>query len=211
MGRAERKWKERDRLGRRLAPAAALGGVDLRTFTTPQLHHPVHRPHATMICRRCLLRFGRQTGQRIASRALSTTDSLPAQTITAQTTTATDPQPNGLPTATSTSIAQPFSSPDTYTDLPTQSHQSKKPVVVPSSVPAGTVLKGLNFMKNKPDPVAMEDNEYPAWLWTVLAKSEESGSMDSAEGDLFGMAFWFKSTRLVTNSFIQQNRRSNVG
>nr|POF26207.1 54s ribosomal protein l37, mitochondrial [Quercus suber] len=56
-----------------------------------------------------------------------------------------------------------------------------------SSVRAGTVLKGLNFLKNKPDPVALEDREYPDWLWTVLeaskAKAEAGGS--GSEGDLF--------------------------
>lgn len=55
-----------------------------------------------------------------------------------------------------------------------------------SSVPAGTVLKGLNFMKNKQDPVALEDHEYPAWLWTALEKKADAmGSGKEAEGDLF--------------------------
>ena len=57
-----------------------------------------------------------------------------------------------------------------------------------SSVPGGTVLKGLNFMKGKNDPVALEDEEYPPWLWGVLddvkgGKEEEVGDT----GDLFGM------------------------
>jgi large subunit ribosomal protein L54 len=37
-------------------------------------------------------------------------------------------------------------------------------------------LKGLNFLKNKTDPVAMEDSEYPPWLWDILnpkAKAED--------------------------------------
>ncbi|WPG97990.1 Hypothetical protein R9X50_00077300 [Acrodontium crateriforme] len=54
-----------------------------------------------------------------------------------------------------------------------------------SSVPAGTVLKGLNFLKNKTDPVALEDAEYPAWLWKVLEKKEDSAKKDAVEGDLF--------------------------
>lgn len=52
-----------------------------------------------------------------------------------------------------------------------------------SSVPAGTPLKGLNFYKNKTDPVAMEDSEYPSWLWTAL--TPEGKKEEAAEGDLF--------------------------
>jgi large subunit ribosomal protein L54 len=60
-------------------------------------------------------------------------------------------------------------------------------VKVVSSVPAGTVLRGLNFMKNKEDPVALEDDEYPAWLWSALAESKDKNAKDELEGDLFGM------------------------
>ena len=64
------------------------------------------------------------------------------------------------------------------------------PPKVVSSVPAGTVLKGLNFVKNQADPVAREDHEYPAWLWTVLEPREGKGEgvgagAAGAEGDLF--------------------------
>jgi len=47
-----------------------------------------------------------------------------------------------------------------------------------SSVPAGTQLKGLNFYKDKTDPLAMEDHEYPDWLWGVLQeiKGTQTGS-----------------------------------
>jgi large subunit ribosomal protein L54 len=63
---------------------------------------------------------------------------------------------------------------------------------IASSVPAGTVLKGLNFMKNKQDPVAMEDHEYPDWLWEVLAEKKEAASSKGAdaEGDLFCKSDW---------------------
>lgn len=36
-----------------------------------------------------------------------------------------------------------------------------------STAPAGTVLKGLNYMKNKPEVLALEDTEYPEWLWNL--------------------------------------------
>jgi large subunit ribosomal protein L54 len=42
-------------------------------------------------------------------------------------------------------------------------------------------------MKNQQDPVAMEDDEYPAWLWSALAESKEKSATDDLEGDLFGI------------------------
>jgi hypothetical protein len=55
-------------------------------------------------------------------------------------------------------------------------------------VPAGTVLKGLNFYKDKQDPVAMADEEYPVWLWSVLDKTGgDAAGVKVDEGDLYGM------------------------
>jgi len=144
-----------------------------------------------MICQRCLSRIARRAQRIATSRSLSTTPPKPAQAVTAQTTTATNPRPNGVLAATSTSAAQPFStplspSPDQQIDHLIEPDQGKQPGRIQSSVPAGTVLKGLNFMKNKQDPVAMEDHEYPAWLWDALAENRENSGKDDLEGDLFG-------------------------
>ncbi|KAF9583169.1 39S ribosomal protein L37, mitochondrial [Lunasporangiospora selenospora] len=38
---------------------------------------------------------------------------------------------------------------------------------VQSSAPEGTVLKGLNYMKDGKDPVALADDAYPEWLWEI--------------------------------------------
>ncbi|KAF8533522.1 mitochondrial ribosomal protein L37-domain-containing protein [Trichophaea hybrida] len=55
-----------------------------------------------------------------------------------------------------------------------------------SSVPAGTKLHGINYFKNKSDPIAMEDHEYPDWLWTVLDSSKKSAANAAEEvGDLY--------------------------
>ncbi|TNY21331.1 mitochondrial ribosomal protein L37-domain-containing protein [Rhodotorula diobovata] len=43
-----------------------------------------------------------------------------------------------------------------------------------SSCPAGTVLKGLNYLKDGQDPVALEDSEYPSWVFTMPANKEPS-------------------------------------
>lgn len=49
------------------------------------------------------------------------------------------------------------------------------------------MLKGLNFYKDKQDPVALADEEYPAWLWKVLDKNRaEAGGAKVDEGDLYG-------------------------
>jgi hypothetical protein len=48
----------------------------------------------------------------------------------------------------------------------------------------------LNFVKGKNDPVALEDGEYPAWLWGILKKgkgAEGNADAGSVEGDLFCM------------------------
>jgi hypothetical protein len=45
-------------------------------------------------------------------------------------------------------------------------------------------LKGLNFEKNKQDPVALPDDEYPEWLWTILMRQEKTAE-GAGMGDLF--------------------------
>jgi large subunit ribosomal protein L54 len=36
-----------------------------------------------------------------------------------------------------------------------------------SSAPEGMVLKGINYMKDGKDPVALADEAYPEWLWEI--------------------------------------------
>lgn len=48
-------------------------------------------------------------------------------------------------------------------------------------------MEGLSVLKDKPDPVAMADDKYPDWLWTIL---EEPVSASKKEGE-----FDFKSER----------------
>ncbi|KAF2146614.1 uncharacterized protein K452DRAFT_219178 [Aplosporella prunicola CBS 121167] len=134
-----------------------------------------------MLCPRCFL-------LRAPRRAFSSARPAFQLAVNANTATAAaprqgEPDSHTPPAATSTSAAQPFSAP-----LTPGSVESAKPpaapVLVQSSVPAGTPLKGLNFLKNKQDPVALEDSEYPAWLWTVL-KSKTASKEAETEGDLF--------------------------
>ncbi|KAL9008126.1 MAG: hypothetical protein Q9173_006716 [Seirophora scorigena] len=100
--------------------------------------------------------------------------------------------PQSPPAATSTSAAQPFSTP--FTPSPTNSNDPTQAALPSHSLPksslqAGTPLKGLAFLKNREPPVAREDDEYPSWLWGLLdegkfgSKREKDGA--AGEGDLF--------------------------
>lgn len=189
--------------------------------------------HSTinMICRSCLRAASRSRTPEIssirASRSFSTTTTLRNATpISVNTATQAAPRQGSStsshtpPAATSTSAAQPFSEPLTPAASPSlkkdaaAAAKKKAAPLVKSSIPAGTPLKGLNFLKDKGDPVAMADEEYPEWLWTLLAKQEKKGE-SAAQGDLFCKPLLLTpsnipfvphrhiSTHLLTNSLSQ--------
>ncbi|ORY30354.1 mitochondrial ribosomal protein L37-domain-containing protein [Naematelia encephala] len=54
------------------------------------------------------------------------------------------------------------------------SRSLKKKKTVISECAPGTVLSGLTIYKNKPDPIAKADEEYPDWLWTLLDEEKAS-------------------------------------
>lgn len=154
-----------------------------------------------MICRSCLRAASRTrvpaTSHMRPQRFFSTSHTLAnAAPISATTATQTAPRQGDSSsshtpsTATSTSAAQPFSAPLTPAADPAvkaQAAEAAKKKAVPlvkSSIPAGQPLKGLNFLKNAQDPIAMSDDEYPAWLWTILDRQEKKADGAGA-GDLF--------------------------
>ncbi|OWT36652.1 large subunit ribosomal protein L37 [Cryptococcus neoformans] len=69
------------------------------------------------------------------------------------------------------------------------SPKTKPGRAVVSSCPAGTPLANLSVLKDKPDPVALPDDQYPAWLWTLLEdtskahKAEENAVHLTQEGE----------------------------
>lgn len=137
-----------------------------------------------MICQRCMyhLRLSRSSSARL----FSTSRPFYAEPVKA---------PRGPPSgshegpsaATSTSAAQPFTASTTPFEVP-QKPASLATERVKSSVPAGTPFKGLGFLKNKDPPVAMEDHEYPDWLWSLLSDANKgSGDSTGPENDLYGM------------------------
>ncbi|KAE8144474.1 mitochondrial ribosomal protein L37-domain-containing protein [Aspergillus avenaceus] len=88
--------------------------------------------------------------------------------------------PSAISSATP-GVSQPFSTPE---EVHIDASTKKKPAAErpPSSCAAGTTLNGLNYFKNKPDVVALEDSEYPEWLWSLLddakKQSKSEGGVD---------------------------------
>ncbi|KAF1932123.1 uncharacterized protein M421DRAFT_416850 [Didymella exigua CBS 183.55] len=98
---------------------------------------------------------------------------------------ASAPAPSPSPSTPAPST-QPFSATAALSKAAkTAEKADKKSPLVRSSVAAGTPLRGLNFEKNKTDPVARADDEYPDWLWTLLSRQEGAGGDVGAVGDLF--------------------------
>ncbi|CAI6272748.1 unnamed protein product [Periconia digitata] len=181
----------------------------------------------TMICRSCLRTASRSitlhdqfaTVRTTAPRFISTTTTrLNATPISANTATASAPRQGSStsshnpPAATSTSAAQPFSEPITPSASPAEKQnaaaaaEKKVTPLVRSSVAAGTPLKGLNFFKDKTDPVALADEEYPEWLWTILEKQEKKDEVDA--GDLFSKS---KKQRRLAAKRLRKLEAANPG
>lgn len=59
-------------------------------------------------------------------------------------------------------------------------------------------------MKNAQDPVALADDEYPAWLWTILARQEKKD--DTGMGDLFSKS---KKQRRVAAKRLRKEQALN--
>ncbi|CAB5176285.1 hypothetical protein RhiirA5_273420 [Rhizophagus irregularis] len=74
----------------------------------------------------------------------------------------------------------------------------------PSSVPAGTILKGLNFYKDGADPIALPDDEYPNWLWEILDK-EKDEQLRSNEHSRYHHKE--KRKQLIKNNNFDRNKR----
>ena len=56
----------------------------------------------------------------------------------------------------------------------------KPAALVVLSCPAGTVLN-LKIKKLGDEPVALEDAEYPEWLWTLLDKQKKDADLKEAD------------------------------
>ena len=138
-----------------------------------------------MICRGCMIRLH---GSRIASgRIFSTSSSFSKLNTLSSSRAPPSGSHEGPPAATSTSAAQPFSTPTTPSPAPSSPPSQSSPGPgITSTVPAGTPLKGLGYFKGKDPPIAKEDHEYPAWLWGLLDEGKEGDRKDAEEvGDSY--------------------------
>ncbi|KAH6723586.1 mitochondrial ribosomal protein L37-domain-containing protein [Leptodontidium sp. 2 PMI_412] len=134
-----------------------------------------------MICTRCL-RLSSSSSIRTQSPSLIRTFSQTTSILTSPTPSASSPATS---VTTLPSLAQPFSTPLTSPGKLTPSQSKAKGPAIVSSCPAGTPLKGLNYLKGRDDPVALAEEEYPDWLWTCLDKKKVEGEEGGAEGDEF--------------------------
>ncbi|WVR04656.1 hypothetical protein IAU60_001667 [Kwoniella sp. DSM 27419] len=75
-----------------------------------------------------------------------------------------------------------FASSSTSSAASSSAKPKPKGKAVASSCPPGTTLTGLSILKDKPDPVALPDDQYPAWLWTLL--SDTSKAHKAAENEV---------------------------
>jgi large subunit ribosomal protein L54 len=85
--------------------------------------------------------------------------------------------------------------------------QPKAPAAPKSSCPEGTILTGLNYLKSGSDPVALKDEEYPAWLWDcldVMKKSTDDAADDA--GDEFCMTFFRNSTHSSMHFYFEKEK-----
>ncbi|KZP18266.1 hypothetical protein FIBSPDRAFT_829519 [Athelia psychrophila] len=68
-----------------------------------------------------------------------------------------------------------------YAGKATKKETASKTDAVLSSCPENTVLTGVNWLKGQPPVLALADEEYPPWLWTLL---QPKVSTDEGPGSL---------------------------
>ncbi|KFX97405.1 hypothetical protein O988_04880 [Pseudogymnoascus sp. VKM F-3808] len=96
---------------------------------------------------------------------------------------------------TSASPATPATATGPTISTPLPPKPKAKTALPVSAAPAGTVLKGLNYLKGRDDPVALAEEEYPEWLWKCLEVDKKGKAGDELEGDEFSKSK--KTRRLV--------------
>ncbi|KAI1476724.1 mitochondrial ribosomal protein L37-domain-containing protein [Daldinia eschscholtzii] len=125
-----------------------------------------------MICQRCL-----QRASALSSRVPIRTSApfvRPFSTTFARRTSSPAPEPPSPSTGESPAFSTPLA----------DAAAEEKPAL--SACPEGTVLTGLNYFKNRTDPVALADEAYPTWLWKCLEVQKKANEeADDDAGDEF--------------------------
>lgn len=97
--------------------------------------------------------------------------------------------PSAISSATP-GISQPFSTPqEVHSEAAPEKPTKQAPARPLSNCIAGTKMSGLNFYKNKPEIVALDDSEYPDWLWGLLDNSKNKPGATSKGPDMSSMHF----------------------
>ncbi|KAI1368788.1 mitochondrial ribosomal protein L37-domain-containing protein, partial [Xylaria arbuscula] len=137
-----------------------------------------------MICRRCLQRAS-ALSTRIARTTSTTTPLSWNLSIRARPISSTPTRQNAAAAAAAASTTATTETPPLSTPL-ADSEGGASAGESLSSCPEGTVMTGLNYFKNKTDPLALADSAYPEWLWKCLdvQKKADEGEADDA-GDEF--------------------------
>lgn len=99
----------------------------------------------------------------------------------------------------STSSPPPTKPPPTYTTNPTliiSTPFNPPPTSIPgieepfqkrkSGTKAGTILRGLGYIRGKENILAKPDGEYPDWLWGILDNTSSSSSSTSSKSEKVG-------------------------
>lgn len=129
-------------------------------FSRPNKQHSQLRPtNDTMICRTCLRQAAR----------------LPSRTLPTARSFTTTLRPLNAAAAAPSPVAD---APAAEAPADAVANQTKSL----SSCPKGTILKGLNYFKDKSDPVALADDAYPAWLWDCLSVTKKAAAVDADSG-----------------------------
>ena len=176
-----------------------------------------------MICSSCRQRLFSRIPSFSRSNATLTTISAPTSTLPSHSnaiTRQTRRQPySSAPTAptshSSPSTTQPLTAPlssshpspntSSTPSADPETPNTPPPTPIPdlpiSSVPGGEPLKGLAYLKNKPQILAMEDDQYPPWLWTILDDSKDGASsgVDEVGLEKVDLNGTFLSTPRVSN------------
>ena len=143
-------------------------------------------------CRRSLLSrlpFALRTSPSSSSRSVATVPT--TQNAPPSQPPPSSPEPNAPPPAISSStpgISQPLSTPtlsSTSTAKPQPGKEIPNATKLVGSVPGGTPLYGVAYLKAKPTVLAMEDDAYPKWLWGLTDEGKKSAGGDAVP-DLAG-------------------------
>lgn len=184
----------------------------------------MHGNATTMICQQCrrtgiFSRLLQQPQQQTFARSTASRQQIPTLRQRIQTRPYSDGKPSvappppsaprqpvaddiTIPSAVSSAtpgISQPLSTPqgvhaEVHPGQPTDKGAQRPP----SSCLPGSKLSGLSYAKNKPEIYALEDSEYPDWLWGLLEEFEEKEKADKGGVDpssmclcLFSSVSWF--------------------